>query len=122
MSPDADPAARILALEADLLRPEVRASRERLDELLADDFVEFGSSGRRWDKRACIEACLARPAGDYEMDAFELRMLGPEFALATYRLVRKEQGRRTPSLRCSIWCLQAGRWRMLFHQGTPVSS
>ncbi len=35
------------ALELALLEPEVRGSRQRLEALLADDFLEFGSSGLR---------------------------------------------------------------------------
>ena len=42
---------RILALERKLLDPDVRASSQELDRLIADDFVEFGSSGRIWNKR-----------------------------------------------------------------------
>ena len=33
-------------LEEDLLKPEVRTSRDQLKKLLADDFFEIGSSGR----------------------------------------------------------------------------
>jgi hypothetical protein len=43
-------------LEEDLLKPEVRRSAERVNCLLADDFIEFGSSGRIFDKRGIIEA------------------------------------------------------------------
>ena len=42
-------------LEEQLLRPEIRKSRERLNELLADGFAEFGSSGRVFDKAEILE-------------------------------------------------------------------
>ena len=47
---------RILALERKLLDPDVRASSQELDRLIADDFVEFGSSGRIWNKRDVLSA------------------------------------------------------------------
>ena len=38
--------AQLWALEEDLLKPEVRKSADRVGRLLADEFIEFGSSGR----------------------------------------------------------------------------
>ena len=43
------------ALERMLLDPEVRRSPERMSALLADDFVEFASSGVAYDKRVILE-------------------------------------------------------------------
>jgi hypothetical protein len=43
------------ALETRLLDPDVRASASKLDEFLADDFMEFGSSGHVYDKSSMIE-------------------------------------------------------------------
>ena len=42
-------------LEEMLLRPEVRRSRLKMDSLLADDFIEYGWSGRVYDKAAILE-------------------------------------------------------------------
>lgn len=39
-------------LEERLLQTDVRKSPEELDQLLADDFVEIGSSGRLFNKKA----------------------------------------------------------------------
>lgn len=41
---------QIYDLEDRLLQPEIRRSREEISMLLADDFVEFGVSGRTFDK------------------------------------------------------------------------
>jgi hypothetical protein len=48
--------ALLRGLEEELLKPEVRRSADRLSHLLADEFVEFGSSGRIFDKRQIIES------------------------------------------------------------------
>ncbi len=42
-------------LEEELLRPEVRRSPEKMAVLLADDFLEFGRSGRIYDKVNILE-------------------------------------------------------------------
>lgn len=49
-------------LEERLLQPEVRRSARDLDELLADEFVEFGGSGRVFGKREIIETLRDEPA------------------------------------------------------------
>ena len=52
--PDTDLERVLRALEESHLRPEVRASPESLRALLADEFVEIGSSGRVLDRAAVI--------------------------------------------------------------------
>ena len=46
--------AHLRTLEEQLLQPAVRKDATRLDALLADGFIEFGSSGRVFDKQAII--------------------------------------------------------------------
>jgi len=43
-------------LEEKLLLPEVRYSKKQLYKLLADEFLEFGKSGRVYTKSQIIEA------------------------------------------------------------------
>ena len=49
-----DAASEVLRLESLLLKPDVRRDRGRMEELLAEDFVEFGASGRLWSREAII--------------------------------------------------------------------
>jgi hypothetical protein len=112
-------------LEEALLKPEVRRSADEVGRLLADDFIEFGSSGRVFDKAQIIEA-LGRetpdPAIRIVLTDFSARQLAPAVMLVTYRTIRSgtsaPQGYR---LRSSIWKLMEGRWQMVFHQGTPAA-
>jgi len=48
--------ALIRHLEEELLRPEIRRSADQVSRLLADEFIEFGSSGAIYDKCRIIEA------------------------------------------------------------------
>lgn len=62
----------VLAKELALLRPAVRGDRATVVALLHEDFVEFGASGRIWN-RAQIADALARDPGDVTPEAEEMR-------------------------------------------------
>lgn len=113
----------LVALELELLEPAVRASAERVAALLDDGFVEFGASGRRFDKPAVLRA-LPAESGAFRYRAFDIQVqsLAPDLAQVRYRSERRA-GDEPPrqALRSSLWQRRDGRWRMLFHQGTPIS-
>lgn len=108
---------QLLTLEERLLRPEVRRSRSELEELLADEFVEHGASGRIYDREGTIAMLLAEKAAPAAtVRDFSVRLLAAEVALATYRLVRSDE--TVLSLRVSVWIRRGDRWQIAFHQGT----
>lgn len=113
--------AQLRELEQSLLNPAVRRSRIRLRELLADDFMEFGSSGRVWNRTTIIDLLSKEVAFVPPMiTEFECAILAPGVALVTYRTLRTDDksGERLSSLRSSIWTHASGEWKMRFHQGT----
>ena len=116
-------AEKLYSLEEQLLQPEVRKSREELAALLADVFLEFGSSGRIFSKDYIIEELPNTPSVMMNIRDFQAKVLSPELVLTTYRAVSYNQcrGQERHSLRSSIWRLLDGRWQMIFHQGTPTS-
>ncbi|MBO9826851.1 nuclear transport factor 2 family protein [Xanthomonas sp. A2111] len=119
---DAAVQGALVALELELLEPAVRASSERVAELLDEAFVEFGASGRCFDKSAVLQA-LAAEAGDVRYRAFDIEVhsLAPDLAQVRYRSERNGGGEPPrQALRSSLWQYRDGRWRMLFHQGTPI--
>ena len=112
------------ALEQSLLDPKARADADSIADLLADDFVEFGSSGRVWSKSATVsqltsersEAATRRLISDHAV-----RLLSEDVALVTYALSRQAPPKAdVRTLRSSIWTRVDGHWRMKFHQGTVV--
>ena len=105
----------LLALEQRLLDTTVRRLPCEVEALLADDFCEFGSSGRVYDKPTTVERLRKDPGfdGPRTIVDFHARQLSATVALASYRI------RETGTLRSSIWRSDQGRWRMIFHQGTP---
>jgi hypothetical protein len=124
MSPEDSLRQLLYQLEKRLLQPEVRHSTLALDELLADDFVEFGSTGDIYDKPAIIRALNAEPEVEIIMTDFKMILLGAETALVTYHAVFSDENGTSAkhSLRSSIWRMSGGTWRLVFHQGTPLSN
>jgi hypothetical protein len=109
-------------LETTLLKPEIRSSREELDRLLADDFMEFGSSGSVYQKQDTL-ASLTTTTDNvvYEVSDFEVRKISEDAVLTTFKTKRTINDTDvTIALRSSIWKKIEGNWRMFFHQGTPV--
>ncbi|MGA9173781.1 MAG: DUF4440 domain-containing protein [Thermoactinomyces sp.] len=105
-------------LEQLLLQPEIRTSPEELSKLLADEFFEFGSSGRVWYKKDMVSTGIGVIKAT--LHNFEVHPLAPDVVLATYCSVNETRKQHT--LRSSIWKRIDGRWQMVFHQGTPTKS
>jgi glyoxylase I family protein len=114
MNPEVE--AYLVDLEASLLDASVRDSG-RVEELLAEDFVEFGSSGNTYTKIEVISALSQEPARNITARDFKVKQLLPGNALVTYRTYQQE----ISTLRSSVWQLRAGKWQLVFHQGTIIS-
>ena len=117
-------AAHLRDREEALLDPAVRASPALLDALLAPDAVEFGASGRTYDREALVRLLLANPRIDgVVIEDFVLHRLAPDVALVTFRSRHGNEpdGTQGPRAnRSSIWRRDETGWRLAFHQGTPA--
>ena len=109
--------ALLLGLELELMDPAVRKDRARVSALLAEEFREFGSSGRAWTREEILDLLATEETRAVPVvEAFEINEFAEDAALVTYRAVRAHQ----TTLRSSLWVRGEGRWKMLFHQGTRV--
>ncbi|MGM0446564.1 MAG: DUF4440 domain-containing protein [Bacillota bacterium] len=111
----------IYELERKLLEPEVRQSKEKIAEILADDFIEFCSSGKiyKYDKGDLIDN-KGNDHFDWEIKNFSIDILKKDIVLAKYKVIKynKLENTKIYSLRSSIWKYTEKRWKMVFHQGT----
>jgi hypothetical protein len=107
-------------LELSLLQPSVRKS-ERVAELLAEDFVEFGSSGRVFSKAQIIASLQAESPSQVTVSQFTVQLLAAKVALVTYHAHRHSEP-PVHTLRSSIWEQKKGLWQIIFHQGTLVAA
>ena len=109
-------------LETTLLKPDVRSSRKELDRLLADEFMEFGSSGSVYHKPDTLQGLTTSTDKIvFEVSDFEAKELSSDFVLTTFKTKRTiNDADIVISLRSSIWKKTSGSWQMFFHQGTPI--
>lgn len=120
MTPQEAIAAELRGLEELLLVPDVRKSTQ-LTELLADEFVEFGSSGRVYTKDDLVAALQAESPVTQTTSEFKVTTLAPDVALLTYRIRRHSQP-PVDTLRSSVWLRSKGQWQMVFHQATVTAT
>lgn len=95
----------------------MRASSEDAADLLHPNFVEFGASGRTWDRETILSSMRNNPAVSGDAADFCPEELAHDVVLLTYRIVGEQV-----SLRSSVWVREPGQgWRIRFHQGTRAS-
>ena len=111
---------KIRVLEELWLQPEVRRNPDQLSELIADDFIEYGASGKVYLKKDIMELFPAAPGTDMEIEEYHARTLSPQVVLLSYKMTSRGKGTAagTKSERSSIWRLTDGRWQIVFHKGT----
>ena len=85
-----------------------------MNELLADEFEEYGSSGRIF-RKSDILANLTLDI-DYELSDFSFSDLALGITLVKYKSATKGQ----TALRSSVWVQSSGNWRLLHHQATVI--
>jgi hypothetical protein len=110
-------------LECKLHQPECRRSQERLAQLLAPDFREFGRSGAIYTRDRTLMSLPTDPEPpQIHAQNFVVNPLSDSIALLTYQSAHVnpsgELFRHTN--RSSIWRLDPSGWQIVFHQGTPT--
>ncbi|MCL5028577.1 MAG: DUF4440 domain-containing protein [Bacteroidetes bacterium] len=114
----------ILQLEEKLLQPDIRKSSNEIEQLLADDFMEIGCSGRNYNRQQVIEALQNESTAKMTISDFEIMNLAETVVLATFRETKFNAVNRieNESLRSSIWKMFGDKWKMIFHQGTLTTN
>ncbi|QTQ07183.1 hypothetical protein J9174_06950 [Macrococcoides canis] len=92
-----------------------RLSGEYAD-ILHDDYMELGQSGRVTRKSDYV--VFKMPESDFEVIDYRVKDLSDNSKLATYILMDKVTNNK--SNRSSIWVNEDG-WKLYFHQGTKVN-
>ena len=104
-----------IGLEKSLLEHSTRRNKDIVEKLFADDFFEFGSSGKIYNKIDVHQALSTEAMRYFKAIDFKVTHLNDNAVLVTYKLFEGED----ISLRSSIWFRNAhGDWQMIFHQGT----
>ena len=107
-------------LEEELWREETRFDIRRMEAVLAEDFFEFGRSGRFYRR----QDTLAIPRGPLDavlpLPDFRARLLTEDVAQVTYNSAVTYDRGVLRARRSSIWSRTPNGWVLRFHQGTPI--
>jgi hypothetical protein len=112
-------ASHLRALETSLLQPDVRKSKQ-LVALLAEEFIEFGTSGRVYTKEDLVAVLQAESPSTQTTGNIKVELLAPTVALLTY-FIRHEATPAAYTLRSSVWQKRVEEWQMVFHQSTRTT-
>jgi len=113
----------IRRLEESLWVAETRFNVALMDDLFAQDFFEFGRSGRTYDRAEML--IDAQPGQQINATIpllnFHARHLSPDVVQVTYVSEVSRGDKMERANRSSIWSRHGDGWTLRFHQGTPVS-
>ncbi len=117
--PSAPDTAELRKREEALWQSETRNDPAWMDQTLAADFVEFGQSGRRYERAEIIATPSADLVATLPLPDYAVALIAPDVALATYVSAEQRGAEQHLSRRASLWVKTGGRWVLRFHQGTP---
>ena len=112
----------MIDLELRLLQPLVRASPVDLDKLLHPDFIEFGASGRKWDRSQMITSLASGQLPGEEAPIVVSDITGVRLADDVVHVTYVSLRDQRYACRSSIWRRTDTGWRIYFHQGTPANT
>jgi len=107
-------------LEERLWMSDFRFDRLWMEAVLADDFFEFGRSGRVYSRDECL--CIAEQPIDAvrPLPDFKARFLSQDVVQITYTSIFTVDSESLAANRSSIWLKTTNGWKLKFHQGTPA--
>ena len=108
-------------LEEKLWIADFRFDHAWMEKVLANDFFEFGRSGRIHSR----EACLNNPGQTIDavipLPNFQARQLSSDVVQTTYKSIVTYDDVVEFGNRSSIWVKTNDGWKLKFHQGTPTT-
>lgn len=112
----------ILSCEKQLFRSEERKEAGVIENLIGEEFVEFGESGRKYNKEDTVKAVIEPSGLKINIENYNLLELSDKAVLATYTAVKTSPDEKgsSRSFRSSVWKLNDGKWQIVFHQGTKI--
>jgi len=106
-------------LEEELWLEKTRFDRSRMEGVFADNFFEFGRSGRVYSREETLSHANTKIDAVIPLDNFQVQMITGDVALVTYNSAVTYDGVTQKSRRSSLWLRTEKTWVLKFHQGTP---
>ena len=115
----------LIALELKLVEPDVRRCKTTLNQLIAEDFMEYpASGGAPYSKNDVYDRLAGEIPFTVEQQDYQLRVLADNIAQLVYRakIFTSDSSQVKYSYRSSLYKFNGTHWQMQFHQGTPCDS
>jgi len=109
---------QLRVLEESLWKAETRFDRAYTESVFAQDFFEYGRSGRFHSRDACLGMNAEPIDAVIPLPNFDVRMISRDVAQVTYTSLVTYDGVVQRGRRSSIWSRTDGSWKIRFHQGT----
>ena len=87
-----------------------------MNELLADEFTEYGSSGKVFHKSDILSSLDT--GAEYILSNFTFSDLAQGVTIVKYKSIASGQA----ALRSSIWVQNNGAWQLMHHQATVAQN
>ena len=110
----------LLKLEMSLWIEETRNNQEYMTKVLHNDFIEYGRSGKRYDKIDILSHCDLEINAVFPFPNLSVKEINDNTYLITYQSVLLNGDKIEKSNRSSIWIEQDGTFQLIHHQGTPA--
>jgi hypothetical protein len=114
---DDDPTDELIELEHALRRAETRFDHEFMERVLADEFGEFGRSGRVYARADTL--AVEGETIDAKLRDIEVDLIADDTALVTYVSEVRHEGLDLAN-RSSLWVRRDGRWQAALPPGHAV--
>jgi hypothetical protein len=112
--------ALLTRLEESLWVEATRFNESVMQGTLAEDFFEFGKSGKMHTRDAVLGAAHHSIGIVLPLRELGIRLLDQNTAQITYISETGSPGSRLLARRSSIWSKTPQGWQLRFHQGTPI--
>ena len=117
--PTDDDRRELTRLEESMWREKTRFDMKFMEEHLAQDFFEFGRSGKTYARDQALAVPRQPINAVLPLPSLSIRMLNQNTAQLTYFSAATYDGVVEHGRRSSIWSRTPQGWVMRFHQGTP---
>ena len=116
--PSIDDRNELVLLEESMWREETRFDMLFMEKHLADDFFEFGRSGKTYTRAQLLAQSRHPISALLPLPNLRIRMLNTDTAQITYFSAVTSDAVVEHGRRSSIWSRTEEGWIMQFHQGT----
>jgi len=107
-------------LEEELWIAETRFNRPYMETIMANDFFEFGRSGRTYVREEMLSSESNSIDAVIPLRNLNIRLITEDVAQVTYVSEVTYSGKLEVGNRSSIWSRKGEGWELRFHQGTAV--